>query len=317
MIDQIDLTLFHREDAPPNINWRRTDRLNSWTSLRGCRFLEWMGWYNLDVAQRLLGHYRLFRHFNADYSKSRRDLAAAQAYILQYRTSHGLKHFLSRVMAFLTAIIERQRNPVEAEIAAINRQLVNDSTSVLYDFLTDAGQDFTAAFLQAMRRIKDPSFFNKSAAPPTINLQVNQTDQHYFAHQHNTYTATQVNIQPAIKARAYGKDKGIFSKKQVLILFDLLSAFKDFDAIDYTLPNRFEGYADLLHALTGKSKLSILEELNNYSHKGLYEWHTQGELKQLIITLTHLSNSFRKAGFKSFTRLLDKKIIELESHKED
>jgi len=316
MIDQIDLTLFHREDAPPNANWHRADRLNSWTSLRGCRFLEWMGWYNLDVAQRLLGHYRLFQHFNADYSKSRRDLAASQAYILQYRASHGLKHFFSRVMAFLTTIIERKRFPVEAEIAAINRQLVNDSTSVLYDFLIDADHDFTAAFLQAMRRIKDPSFFNKSVAPPTINLQVNQTDQHYSAHQYNTYTA-QVNIQPAIKAGAQGKESGIFSKKQVLILFDMLSAFKDFDSIDYTQPNKFDGYADLLHALTGKSKLSILEELNNYRRKGLYEWHTQGELGQLIITLTHLSNSFRKARFKSFTRLLDKKIIELESHKED
>jgi hypothetical protein len=317
MIDQIDLTLFHREDAPPNANWRRADRLNSWTSLRGCRFLEWIGWYNLDVAQRLLGHYRLFRHFNADYSKSRRDLAASQAYILQYRASHGLKHFLSRVMAFLTTIIERQRYPVEAEIAAINRQLVNDSTSVLYDFLIDADQDFTAAFLQAMRRIKDPSFFNKSVPPPTIHLQVNQTDQHYSAHQHNTITATQVNFQPAIKAGAQGKDKGIFSKKQVLILFDLLSAFKDFDSIDYTRPNRFDDYADLLYALTGKGKQSIVEELNNYRHKGLYEWHTQGELNQLIITLTHLANKFRKAGFRAFTRLLDKKIIELESHKED
>jgi len=317
MIDQIDLTLFHREDAPPNANWRRADRLNSWTRLGSCRFLEWIGWYNLDVAQRLLGHYRLFQHFNAEYSTSRRDLPAAQAYILQYRASHRLKHFLSRDMAFLTTIIERKLYPVQAEIAAINRQLVNDSTSVLYDFLTDADQDFTAAFLQAMRRMKDPSFFNKSVAPPSIHLQVNRKEENYFAHQHNTYSATQINIQPAIKAGAQGKDRGIFSKKQVLILFDLLSAFKDFDTIDYTRPNKFESYADLLHALTGKSKLSILEELNNYRHKGLYEWHTQGELSQLIITLTHLANSFRKAEFKSFTRLLDKKIMELESHKED
>jgi hypothetical protein len=316
MIDQIDLTLLHPEDAPPNANWRRKDRLNSWTSVRSCRFLEWIGWYNLDVAQRLLGHYRLFQLFNAEYSKSRRDLPAAQAYILQYRTSHGLKHFFARTMAFLTTIIERNRYPVEAEIAAINRQLVNDSTSVLYDFLTDADQDFTAAFLQAMRRIKDPSFFNKPVAPPTINLQVNQTEEHYYAHQHNTYSATQINIQPTIKAGAQGKDKGIFSKKQVLILFDFLSAFKDFDRIDYTKPAKFEKYADLLHALTGKNKLSILEELNNY-RKGLYEWHTPGELNQLINILVQLANTFRNAGFKSFARLIDKKIIELESHKKD
>ena len=317
MIDQIDLTLFHREDAPPNTNWRAADRLNGWTSPRGCRFLEWIGWYNLHVAQRLLGHYRLFQLFNAEYSKSRRDLAAAQAYILQYRTSHGLKHFFARTMAFLTTVIERQRYPVEAEIAAINRQLVNDSTSVLYDFLTDADKDFTAAFLQAMRQIKDPSFFNKPATAPIIHLQVSQKEENYYAHQHNTYSATQINIQPAIKGGAQGKESGIFSKKQVFILFDFLSTFKDFDRIDYTQPTKFEKVADLLHALTGKSKLSILEELNNYHTKGLYEWRTQGELKQLINILIQLANAFRNAGFKSFARLLDKKIIELESHKID
>jgi hypothetical protein len=317
MIDQIDLTLFHREDAPPSANWRAADRLNSWTSQRGCRFLEWIGWYNLAVAQRLLGHYRLFQLFNTDYSKSRRDLPAAQAYILQYRSSHGLKHFFARTMAFLTTVIERQRYPVEAEIAAINRQLVNDSTSVLYDFLTDADKDFTAAFLQAMRQIKDPSFFNKPTAAPIIHLQVNQKEENYYAHQHNTYSATQVNIQPAIKAGAQGKDSGIFSKKQVLILFDLLSAFKDFDAIDYTQPTKFDKVADLLHALTGKSKLSIREELNNYRPKGLYEWHTPGELNQLINIHIQLANTFRNAGFRSFARLIDKKIRELESHKKD
>jgi hypothetical protein len=316
MIDpKIDLTLFHPEDAPPNANWRGADRFNGWTSPGRCRFLEWTGWYNYDVALRLLGHYRLFQHFKVDYLKSRHDLPAASAYILQYRTGHGFKYFLSRVMALLTSIIER-RYDRPAEIAAINRQLVNDSTSVLYDFLTDADKDFTAAFLQAMSRIKDPSFLGRPAPPPTIHFQVNQTEQHYSAHQHNTYTATRINIQPTIKAGAQGKDKGIFSKKQILILFDLLSAFKDFDSIDYTRPAKFEGYADLLYALTGKSKLSILEELKNYP-KGLYEWHTPGELNQLINILTQLANSFRNAGFRSFAKLVDKKIMELESHKKD
>ena len=131
------------------------------------------------------------------------------------------------------------------------------------------------------------------------------------------YTTTQINIQPAIKSGAQGKESGIFSKKQVLILFDLLSTFKDFDKIDYTRPAKFDGYADLLHALTGKSKLSILEELNNYHDKELYKWQTQGELRQLIITLIHLANTFRNAGFRSFAKLLDKKIIELEYYKED
>lgn len=301
MIDQIDLTLFHYDDVPPNTSWRGADRLNSWARPGSCRFLEWMGWYNYDVAHRLLGHYRLFQHFKTDYAKSRHDLPAAQAYILQYR-ARRVKHFLSSAMVFLIVIIERKRYPKEAEMIAINRRLVNDSTSVLYDFLTDADKDFTAAFLQAMHRIKDPSFFNKPVAAPII---------------HNSYSATQVNIQPAIKAGAQGKDKGIFSKRQVLILFDFLSTFKDFDNIDYTQPTKFEGYADLLQALTGKSKLSILEELNNYHNKGLYAWHTPGELNQLINILIQLANTFRNAGFRSFAKLIDKKIIELESHKKD
>ena len=297
----IDLTLLHSEDAPPNANWRMKDKLNGWTSLGRCRFLEWSGWYNYDVAQRLLGHYRLFHHFKADYIKSPHQLAAPNAYILYYRSGHGFKYFLSRVMSLLYSIFEKGRYPV-AEIAAINRQLVNESSGILYDFLTDANKDFTAAFLQAIRQIKDPSFLESSAASITI---------------HNTLTATQINIQRAIKAGAQGKDSGIFSKKQVLILFDLLSAFKDFDSIDYTKPSKFEKYADLLHALTGKSKLSILKELNDCHNHGLYEWHSQGELKQLIITLINLADTFRNAQFRSFAKLIDKKIRELESHKKD
>ena len=149
MIDQVDLTLLHSEDAPPNANWRMKDKLNGWTSLGPCRFLEWSGWYNYDVAQRLLGHYRLFHHFKADYTKSPHQLAAPNAYILYYRSGHGFKYFLSRVMSLLYSIFEKGRYPV-AEIAAINRQLVNESSGILYDFLTDANKDFTAAFLQAL-----------------------------------------------------------------------------------------------------------------------------------------------------------------------
>src|ERR1700744_2768354 len=126
----VDLTLFHREDAPANINGRPKARLNSCTSRRSCRMLEWIGWYNYDVAQRLLGHYRLFHHFKAAYVKSPHELPPASPYILQYRTGHGVKYFLTRIMSVLVAIIERGRHP-GAEIAAINRQLINNSTSVL------------------------------------------------------------------------------------------------------------------------------------------------------------------------------------------
>jgi hypothetical protein len=165
MIDQIDLTLLHSVDAPANANWRMKDKLNGWTRQGRCRFLEWTGWYNYDVAQRLLGHYRLFHHFKADYIKSPHQLAAANAYILHYRAGHGFKYLLSRIMSLLYSFFQGGRYPV-AEIAAINRQLVNESSGILYDFLTDSDKNFAAAFLQAMRRINDPSFLGGAPPPP-------------------------------------------------------------------------------------------------------------------------------------------------------
>jgi hypothetical protein len=44
----------------------------------------------------------------------------------------------------------------------------------------------------------------------------------------------------------------------------------------------------------------------------LYEFKNEGERKQLIITLTNLSEAFRKAGFRSISKAADKKLIELE-----
>jgi hypothetical protein len=311
MIDQIDLALFHHEDAPPNSNWRTKDRLNGWTSLGRCRFLEWIGWYNYDIAQRLLGHYRLFHHFKAYYNQTSHDLPAAKAYILEYRVGHGFKYFLTRVMAFLTAIIERKSYPV-AGIAAINRQLVNNSTSILYDFLTDADKDFTAAFLQAMNRIKDPSFFDRMSPHPQQPPVAIQYNDNRVSNQYNS----QVNIQSMLREGATGKSSGIFSKRQLLILFDLLAnKTTRLEKIDFTKPARFDAVADLLHALSGKSKESIVEELKNYRTKGLYECQREGEYNQTIRTLSNLAEAFRSAGLRSIAEEADKKIIELERKK--
>ena len=40
-----------------------------------------------------------------------------------------------------------------------------------------------------------------------------------------------------------------------------------------------------------------------------------GELTQLIVTLTNLSETFRSAGFRSIANMADKKLSELERRK--
>lgn len=60
----MDLSVLHPVKSPArDYTWK--DKLNSITSPLGCRFLEWTGWYNQDIAQRLLGHYRLYQLFKA------------------------------------------------------------------------------------------------------------------------------------------------------------------------------------------------------------------------------------------------------------
>jgi hypothetical protein len=309
-IDPIDLTLFHNEDAPPNASWRMKDRLNGWTSLRRCRLLEWTGWYNYDIAQRLLGHYRLFHHFKADYFKTSHQLPAAMAYILDYRSRHGIKYLLARIVAFLVSLLDRIPYPV-VEIAAVNRQLVNESTSILYDFLIDADRDFTAAFLQAMDQIKSPTFLSITAPHP----QGPPVAFQYNDNRTSTMYNSQVHIQPTIREGATGKTKGVFSKRQLLMLFDLLAKqTTPLEKIDFSKPNRFDAIAGLLHAISGKSKASISEELKDYQKKGLYDGEPGGQRNQIIAELTNLADIFRAAGFRSIAREADRKIIELQKN---
>ena len=309
-IDPVDLTLFHYEDAPPNASWRMKDRLNGWTSPRRCRFLEWSGWYSYDIAQRLLGHYRLFQHFKTDYVKNSHHLPAAKAYILDYRTGHGFKYFVAQVVSLLASIIEKHHYTT-SETVAINRQLVNDSSSILYDFLIDADHDFTAAFLQAMDRIKSPTFLSPSApqnqsSPFAIQYNDNRT---------NTVYNSRVNIQPTIREGATGKTKGVFSKRQLLMLFDLLSKqTTPLEKIDFSRRNRFDTIAGLLHAISGKSKASIIEELKDYQTKGLYHGEPGGQRNQIFAELTNLAETFRAAGFRSIANEADRKIIELQKN---
>ncbi|OQP47955.1 hypothetical protein [Niastella populi] len=109
-----------------------------------------------------------------------------------------------------------------------------------------------------------------------------------------------------------GKEKDVFSKKQILIWLDLQADLSKMERIDFTKPNKFEAIARLLQAINGKSKDSWMEELDKYKTKGLYHYSSQGELRQLINTITNISETARKAGYRELAKAADRKIRELE-----
>jgi hypothetical protein len=63
--------------------------------------------------------------------------------------------------------------------------------------------------------------------------------------------------------------------------------------------------------LNGKSKDAWVEELYNYKNKRIYHYR-EGELSQLIKTITNLVEVLRKSGFRNLAKAGDKKIRELE-----
>jgi hypothetical protein len=279
-------------------------KLNSWTGLYRCRFLEWTGWYNVSLSQRLLGHYRLYQHYKVYNSKWNKEYSDTLAYILQYKATQSFKYFICRIISFVYSTFTRKEYYLGVEVAGINRQLLNEWPAILQEFLVDADIDFDAAMIKALQQINDPSFLNKTPPKaPAILVQ--------FKQENNTH------YQPIIRDGIKGKEKGVFSKKQMLIFFDLLAEPAHIERIDFNKPNKYDGLADLLHALTGKGKETFIEALNDYKTRSLYEYNTDGELSQLLTTLTNLADTFRKAGFRSIANLADRKIKELESRKKD
>ena len=186
--------------------------------------------------------------------------------------------------------------------------LVNDKSIILHQFLKEAEEDFSSALRKAYKKITSTDFLNKGGSPgSTLFIQNKneynqyQTISHYF----NEYNQ---GVSSGVK----GKEKGVFSKKQLLILFDLLAENKIIDRIDYSRPNKFEPIADMLQAVSAKSKDSFVEQLKDVRINGLYSFKNIGELNQLIITITNLTDTFRKAGFFSVAKIADKKLRELE-----
>jgi len=306
----VDITLFHQI---PGGNYHMADRLNSRTGRFACYFLEWTGWYNHRIATRLLGHHRLFQLYKKDPDRIFRSMPLSQAYLLHYCSSHPVKYFISKLVSFIYSLGTLGRHYLAVEIETFNKSLIHEHAGILQTFLEEADHDFTAALHKAIQQL-DPSAaghptHSKIPAPAYL-IQFNQSNTH--THQYNTLT-----IHNPVKEASRGKQKDVFSKKQVLMLFDLLSSAAKLEAIDLSKPAKFEAIAAFLYAVTGKSKESWVEELNDYKTKDLYAFHTRGELQQLISTLSNLAEFLRKAGFRSVATLADKKIRELERHRKD
>jgi hypothetical protein len=306
----MDLRLFHTSENP-NHDYSRVDRLNSWTRRQPCRMLEWTGWYASSVPLRLLGHYRLYQIHKKGFRR-RSDVPSVQGYILQYRNFHGIKFFLGRLLSHIPAW--SGYSDVGVEVLTINRILIYDQVAVLHEFLTNADIDFESAYRRALEQIHDPSFLGSGGIAKIQHPNVfvhHQTFNNTSYHQLNFQSVIQQETVP-VKEGLTGKEKGVFSKKQVLIFFDVLTQSAKLERIDLGKPNKFDAFARFLQALTGKGKETWLETLKDYHNKDLYAFRTLGERNQLVSTLTNLADVLRAAGLRSVSSLVDKKIREIE-----
>jgi hypothetical protein len=304
----MDLRLFHHKHRP-NAYYGIMDRRNSRTGSI-CYYYESVGWYNVNLAMRLLGHYRLFNLCQASQVMSYTGLPPELGYILHYRENNILKNTWVELIPFVKLSPRRSDHP---EIKSINSTLLTKRTDILHNFLVAAHVDFEKALLDAIEQIHDPAFLSDSALA-NVHLEIHQN------HQYNTTLAkNEFHVHPEIKEVAAplsptskGKEEGIFSKKQVLLFFDLLARDKKLDPIDLRKPKKFKDIALLLRALTGRGEETWIAELNDYRHKELYAYSTDGERQELIRILINLAKKFRQAGLESIAKLADKKIIELE-----
>lgn len=301
----MDLSVLHPVKSPDrDYAWK--DKLNSITAPLGCRFLEWSGWYNQDINQRLLGHYRLYQLFKAK-NKLDSQLSLPLAYITHYRTLHIIKYGLSCITGILYHVFTLGDQYYPLPVEELNKQLINHQYIILQEFLTATEVDFEKALHNAVDQINGSGL---KVLPEIIFVQnrlennVYNNSYHYFSENNTNVHSGNVGIK--------GKEKDVFSKKQILIWLDLQADLGTKERIDFTKPNKFEAVAGMLQAINGKSKESWVEELNKHKDKGLYHYRDQGELRQLIITITNISETVRKAGHRELAKAADRKIRELE-----
>jgi hypothetical protein len=340
--------------SKPQPDYRMRDRLNGWTTLLPCRFLEWSSWYNQGVRNRLIGHYRLYQLFKKNNEKIHPgDISIIQSYILQYRTTYPPKHFVARFTSLIYSSFTSGHAPVGG-YAAINRHLIYERPDILQQFLIAADTHFDNALDEAIQQISAPDFLSGRTTRPdqpviiqyndnrtniqyndnrtNIQYNDNRSSTEYHNNHTNEYNDRRTNVQniynhtsnqnnsriilqPTLREGAQGKEKGVFSKKQLFIFFDLLAEPESVERIDFSKPAKFREIANLFHAISGKSASSVVDELNDHRNKSLYKCNTPGECDQLIVTLTNLASAFRDAGFRSIAKKADKKIGELEAVK--
>jgi len=316
----MDLRLFHPTDNP-TIKYKGLDYHNSRTGLFACHTLEWTGWYTSDAKHRLLGHYRLYQIYKRRRGNSPSALPPVQGYILQYRSSYGIKYYWYMLISRLPSMF--YPDP-QMEMYWINKIIIYQRSDVLAEFLTNADIDFEKAFKKALQQINDPDFITASPATknPKANVFVNLEQHNSFTHAHNelnihpivekqTQLKEIIIKEPAVKDLA-GKEKGVFAKRQVLILLDLLAREGSIDHLPLDKPAKTESFARFLMALTGKGIDTWLETLQNYRSKDLYAFHTEAERKNLLNTLETLATITRNAGLRKVAGIVDKKILQIE-----
>jgi len=180
-------------------------------------------------------------------------------------------------MASFYFIFSFGKRYASSQIESINRKLINDKAIILYEFLEEADQDFSNALRKAAGRTPSPNFLDKSE----------MQQLRFFIQNKNEFKQYQTNSH----------------------------YYQMIDCIDYNKLNKFDSIANMLHAISAKSKESIVEQLKDVNHKGLYSFSSISELNQLIITITNLADTFRKAGFRAIAVLAHKKLRFLEKEK--
>ena len=286
----MDLRLFH-PTGNPNSKPKVLDYWNSRTGLFACRFLEWSGSYNDNVKRRLLGHYRLYQLYKKRRSRGPSALPPVQGYILQYRASHWIKHYWYLALSRLPSMFMPDPG---AEMYLLNKILVYQRAPVLYEFLENADMDFEQAFNKALGQINNPEFLH-----PIVEKEINTTIKEII-----------VKESPPTKD-LNGKDKGVFSKKQVLILFDLLAQAESIESLPIEKAENHRAISQFLHAVTGRSVDTWLDTLKDYQNGDLYSFNTRAERTNLIATITGISKDAHAAGLRILAGEAEKKIRQL------
>jgi len=302
----MNLELFHHKHRP-NAYYGIMDRRNSKTGAI-CYYFELIGWYDSNLAMRLLGHYRLFNLCKARQAMNYLGLSPEFGYIVRCQENNILTNTWVQLIQFMKS---SNRPEDHREIKRINEILLYKRPEILQNFLVAAQTDFEKALLETIEQIQHPAFLS---TPPITNVHFELTENHQH---NNSYSKNELHIHPEITKEApppkttKGKEEGVFSKKQVLILLDLLAKAKLIEPIDFKRSNKYPAIAQLLRALTGRGEDTWIEELDKYETKGLYHWELDGQRDELIRILTNIAEKFADAGFDTIARLADKKIREL------